>query len=283
MGKYLLPYNKKSGKSLSRPFNYSDMDSVPMGRHIGPPDFVGVASGKAGTSWWYKLLIEHPSVTPNRLNRKELNYFIHFAYNGIDSNAIEKYRNAFATPKNSICGEWSPGYLNFPFAIDYLAAAVPETKILAIVRNPVDRILSAQNQQLSKRAGMLGLKGNRLYIFQKFSIFPNVLFMSFLYNPFKRLLRHFHRSQILLLQYEKCRIEPEEEIKKTYSFLNIDEQFVPPSLRKPVNKKPYLIPRLDENARKRLAEYFFDDVMAFLQLFPEIDISLWKDFDSKNS
>ena len=77
-------------------------------------------------------------------------------------------------------------------------------------------------------------------------------------------------------------MDPEEEIKKTYRFLNIDEQFVPPSLNKPVNKKPYLIPPLNENARKRLAEYFFDDVMAFLQLFPEIDLSLWKDFDNKN-
>lgn len=265
--------------SISGPFKYEDMDDVPESWHIHPPDFVGVASGKSGTSWWFKLLIEHPSVKPNRLNRKELIYFNHYGYNGIDSADIETYRNAFASPSGCICGEWSPGYLNHPLAINYLARAVPETRILAIVRNPIDRTLSALNQQLATRCKILDLEGLHLYIFKTFSIYPNIFFNSLYYRPFKNLLKFFKPSQILVLQYEQCKLSPENEIKKTYRFLNIDDQFIPKELVESVNKIPYSIPLLSEHARCRMAEYFYDDVLSLQKLFPEIDISLWKDFN----
>lgn len=260
-----------------RPFEMGDMTPVPEGWTAGPPGFVGVASGKAGTSWWYKLLLAHPSVKPNRLKRKELFYFYHFGYDGLNSQAVKTYREAFAVPPGCISGEWSPGYLNFPLAGDYLAGAVPETKILAIVRNPVDRVLSARNQKLSKQAGLLGLEdqGDRTYIYKTYSVFQVAIYNSFLYEPFKRLLKRFDRSRVLVLQYEKCKANPAEEIAKTYRFLGIDDEFVPPNLTREVNKKPYLVPPLTPGARARLTEFFHDDVTAFGNLFPEIDLSLW--------
>ena len=30
------------------------------GESVGPPDFVGVGFQKAGTSWWYELVVDHP-------------------------------------------------------------------------------------------------------------------------------------------------------------------------------------------------------------------------------
>ncbi len=192
--------------------------------------------------------------------------------------SIESYRKAFAAPGDCICGEWSPGYLNYPLAIDYIAKTVPETKILVIVRNPVDQVLSAQNQILSKQAKILHLKGDRAYLYNTFSIFHVAFFNSFLYKSFQRLLELFDRSQILILQYEKCKSNPREEIAKTYRFLDIDDQFIPPSLNKKVNKKPYLIPKLNPEERAHLSEYFYADVMFFVKNFPEIDLSLWKDF-----
>jgi hypothetical protein len=263
---------------IIRPFESKELLPVPNGRQIGPPDFVGVASGKAGTTWWWRLLQEHPAVAPNRLKRKELCYFYHFGYHGISSQAIKAYRQAFAAPTDGICGEWSPGYLHFPFAIEYLAKTVPDTKILALVRNPVDRVLSAQNQQLSRRARMLNLKGDRLEFFKIFSIFPSVIQQSALYDPFHHLLELFDRSQLLLLQYEQCVQNPAVEIAKTYRFLGIDDTFIPSSLQKRVNQKPYLLSKLTDDERGRLTEYFAEDVQAFVKLFPEIDLSLWSDF-----
>ena len=276
-----MTYQKGIDKNILRPFTASDMAPVPEGWTVGPPGFIGVASGKAGTSWWYKLLLAHPSVKPNRLNRKELFYFYHFGCGGIDPQAVKTYREAFAAPPGCISGEWSPGYLNFPLAIDDIAQTAPEARILAIVRNPVDRFLSAQNQRLSKHAHLLGLEdqGERSYIYKTFSVFQVAVFNCLLYESFQRLLKLFDRSQVLVLQYEKCKANPAEEIAKTYRFLNIDDTFIPSDINRMVNKKPYLVPPLTSAARARLADYFRNDVAAFWKLFPEIDLSLWeKDF-----
>jgi len=171
--------------------------------------------------------------------------------------------------------------LNFPFAVDYLAKTAPETKILAIVRNPVDRVLSAQNQQLSKRAKFMNLKGSRAYIYKTFSIFESVIFNSFLYSPFKQLLRNFDRDQLLLLQYERCKMDPAAEIAKTYRFLGIDDAYIPKSLKREVNKSVYLIRKPQEYQRGLLADYYREDVNSFVNLFPGIDLSLWPDFEGQ--
>src|SRR5258708_7715376 len=124
------------GYFMQRPFEKKDMDKVPEGWKTSGPHFVGIGSGKAGTSWWYHLLLQHPEIKPNLLRTKELQYFCHFGPAGMDSVAIENYRQAFAAPENSICGEWSPIYLSYPLAMDHLAVSAPETKLLAIIRNP---------------------------------------------------------------------------------------------------------------------------------------------------
>lgn len=266
------------GPWFTRPFKEEDFKSVPGDWIVGGPHYVGIGTPKAGTSWWNRLLLEHPQVKGHRLDRKELTYFCHFGFRGMDKKAIETYKKAFAAPAGCICGEWSTLYLNFPFAIDHLALTVPDTKLLALVRNPVDRLLSSMNQMLSLRFKYLELEGDRAYVLKQFSLFQEAVNYSLLYNPFKKLLDLFDRSQLLLLQYEKCRANPEAEIARTYRFLGIDETFSPLSLIKPVNKRPYLLPRLTPDERVVLKNYFSEDVAALGQLFPEIDLSLWQDF-----
>lgn len=140
---------RRRGQWKRRPFEPRDLLPVPEGYEVRPPDFVGIASAKAGTSWWYRLLLEHPAIKPNRLATKELTYFRHFGHRGPGPAAIDTYRQAFAAPRCCICGEWSPMYLSYPLAINYLAQAAPDTKLLAIVRNPVDRVRSFLNHALS--------------------------------------------------------------------------------------------------------------------------------------
>ena len=263
---------------LFRPFEKEDFVPVPDDWIIGPPGFVGIASGKAGTSWWYRLLLEHPSIQPNRLPRKELSYFYHFGYQGISEQAIETYNQAFAAPPGSLSGEWSPGYLTFPLAIDYLAKTVRNTKLLAIVRNPVDRFLSAINQKMQVRSQALEIKSSAQYLFHTFSIYPEVALEGLLSAPFRRLLSFFDRSQLLLLQYEKCKSDPAGEISKTYRFLGVDETYVPASLNRKINTRPSSQPELARFQRRNLANYFKEDVENLMRIFPEIDLTLWPDF-----
>jgi Sulfotransferase domain len=294
MFKFLQNHFSTSGKAIANdnlppapaprrppgvpPFGVTDLAPVPEAWRIGPPDFVGIASGKAGTSWWYQLLLDHPAIVPNRRQVKEVFYFYHFGYQGLSPEAIEIYRQTFARPEGALCGEWSPGYLTHPLALDYLAEAAPEAKLLALVRNPVDRVISALNMEYARPNRAFNLQGEQEYLFRTLSLFPRVVFNSFLCLHFQHLSKLFDRSQLLVLQYEQCKMDPAAEIARTYRFLGLDDSYVPAQLHQPVNALPYVLPKPNATERARLAEYFVDDVRAFVKQFPQINLELWPDF-----
>ncbi len=130
-------------KFVSNPFTADDLAPAPVhGWRIGkPPDYVGIGSPKAGTTWWHTLLLDHPQVVTNRVKRKELHYFVHFQHSEMTPAQVEVYQQTFPVPPGATCGEFSPTYLAYPHCIEHLAVAAPEAKIIVILRNPVDRFI----------------------------------------------------------------------------------------------------------------------------------------------
>ena len=264
---------------MLKPFTLDDLNPPPEKWSICEPDFVGIGAQKASTSWWYSLLLEHPQVVNNRLKRKELNYFNHFHFRGLEAKDISLYHQAFARPEGTVCGEWSPSYLSNSICAKYLAEAAPNTKILILLRNPIDCMLSGLNQMLYARLKYFDFTPNKSYIYELFYLYPEAINCSLYAQSIKQLLRYFNRNQILLLQYEKCKMNPQQEIARTYKFLGIDEQYQPQNIQRLVHKRKYVIPPLKPKERQHLAEYFTDDVRSTVKMFPEIDITLWEDFD----
>ena len=263
---------------MLRPFGLQDMKSVPDDWEVKAPDFVGMSSPKAGTSWWYSLILDHPQVEENRLGEKELSYFYHFGLDEINQEAISVYRQAFAAPEGSISGEWSPSYLWFPLALENLFKTVPETKILILLRNPIDRYLSHFNQ--ANIASEKRFSDNPLIssLTRTFWAYPDSILQGVLSSQLKKLLSCYDRSQILMLQYEKCKESTQTEISKTYRFLGINDTYQPKEPDRPVNKKKYILEDLNSKERKRLYQYYIDEVEQIARMFPEIDLNLWKDF-----
>jgi hypothetical protein len=261
--------------TLLKPFTLKDLKPLPKQWQIKPPDFVGVAAGKSGTSWWYSLLLKHPQVVPNRLGMKELHYFDHFKYQGISEQEMSVYNQAFAAPDNCICGEWSPNYLTHPFCIEYLAKTCPNTKILLMLRNPVDRMISQINYLSQVRLNDFNFNANERYLYELYTIYLNGCIHSYYSGGLKQLLKYFDRSQILVLQYEHCQVNPLKEIQKTYQFLQIDWHHLPQNISKSVNKISYSIPELTPESQKRITEFLREEMQETAALFPEIDLSLW--------
>lgn len=117
--------------------------------------FFLVGAAKAGTSSLYELLTRHPQVFPSPM--KEPHYFafagqkLHFRGPGdagsINATAITdrtKYQKLFhgASP-DQLCGEASVSYLYVSGTAERIAAECPDAKILAILRNPVQRAYSS--------------------------------------------------------------------------------------------------------------------------------------------
>lgn len=100
-------------------------------------DFIGIGSGKCGSTWLYDNLVQHPEICDSNL--KELNYFSDL----YDAHPLSWYESQFSGCQSQrIRGEFSVTYITHPKAAERIYQNFPETRLLAIVRNPVKRAFS---------------------------------------------------------------------------------------------------------------------------------------------
>jgi hypothetical protein len=264
---------------MVRPWQRDDLKPLPPGTVAGPPDYVGIGNPKCGTTWWQHLLLQHPDVTDNRFRKKELQFFCRpDNHVRVDLERQALYREAFAVRAGGACGEWS-AYLTYPRAIERLHAAVPDTKLLVLVRNPVDRLVSHLNH-LHKTIELLGLDegGDRAGYLWRYSLFNDGFNNSLVADPMRRLFELYPRDQVLVLQYERCKADPEGELARTHRFLGLDP-VMPENIVEKVNARPHVFPPLTDDERAELVEHFTDEVVALHDVLPELDLSLWKGFE----
>ena len=109
------------------------------------PDFLVIGAQKAGTTALYAYLREHPAITGP--SWKEVSYFDrHYA------RGEAWYRGNFpnlARARGKLVGEASPSYLFHPLGPERVRALLPEARLVALVRNPVDRALSHHNHEVA--------------------------------------------------------------------------------------------------------------------------------------
>jgi Sulfotransferase domain len=111
------------------------------------PDFFIIGTAKGGTNSLYNLLTRHPHVEPAAL--KGLQYFSkHF------DQGVEWYRGQFPPPRwkdgrRSSTGEATPRYLYHPLVPERMAEVVPQARLIALLRNPVDRTYSHYHERVS--------------------------------------------------------------------------------------------------------------------------------------
>jgi hypothetical protein len=264
---------------LERAFVRADLAPVPATWRIGGPDFVAIGCGKAGSTWWWSLIDSHPDVVPNRLHQKELHDFLHFGWHGPDDEAVATYRSAFAAPAGKQCGDGSFNYLTHPLALDHLWRAAPEAKLIALLRNPVDRLVSTYDMFLRRRLRWLGLTGARADVTARVSLWDEAFTNCRVADGLRMVRARWRPEQVLVLQYEACCRDPRTALQRTYRFLGLDERYLPADLERRVNDERHELPAPDHAARARIAEYLAVDVEATLALCPDLERGLWPDFD----
>lgn len=267
---------------MVRPIGLSDLHAAPPGWLVTGPAFVGVGAPKCGTTWWHSLLLAHPQVVPNRGNfpgAKELHYFPHFQSKPMSTAERTLYHQFFAAPPGAISGEFSTSYLAYPNCIEHMAQAEPDAQILVMLRSPIDRLRSHLNHMRANRAKWFeGLNATWVKLFNHYPIYAEAAIHSLYAVGLRRLFRCYDRSQVLVLQYERCRQDPAGELARTYRFLGLDDSYVPAEIQREVNVVPSVLPRYTAEERQLLTAYFADDVAQTVALCPEIDLDLWNDF-----
>lgn len=200
---------------------------------------------------------------------KELHYFDRFHSGGWEPDDIARYHEYFPRVGERRVGEWTPLYASAPWVPGLLAQAAPDARLLMLLRDPVERFLSGLQLDISVAAR----RGAPLSRYAPLEAFMRGHYHAQLVG----LLRHFERSQILILQYERCAREPQEQLRRTFAFLGLkDVEFTPELDAHP--KRQEEKPVLDRDAREAYVEAYRDEVIALAESCEEIDLALWPNF-----
>lgn len=116
-------------------------------QHTTLPDFLIIGAQRGGTTSLHHYLALHPDVLPADV--KEVHYFdLNYA------SGADWYRARFPRKEHpgQRAGEASPYYLFHPLVPARVRALAPDVKLLALLRNPVERALS--HYQLSVHRGV---------------------------------------------------------------------------------------------------------------------------------
>lgn len=216
------------------------------------PDFVVIGAPKCGTTFLYHLMTKHPHIEPAAF--KELHYFDLLFEEG-----TEWYRHCFLPPRQkdgreTITGDGTPSYFFHPHAAERMAEVIPEAKLIALLRNPVDRTYSAYHHRAKNREEIRPFEETVEASFDA----PNQGFLSqsIYVDHLLRWSRFFSREQMLVLKSEDFFEQPREILKLVLDFLDLpDWEPEASELRDKVNKGKYE-ERMDPAIRRRLEEYF---------------------------
>ncbi len=241
----------------------------PPGWRRGAPDFVGIGAQRAGTTRWFDLVVAHPQIQAPPATRKELHSFDRFHAGGFTAGDVDAYGEWFPRPQGQLTGEWTPVYLAAPWVPAMLASAAPEAKLLVTLRDPIERYLSGL-QRHHRTARATGEPLNAMAPLEAFM-------RGFYHAQLTRLLAHFERSRVLVLQYERCVRDPLGELRRTFAFLGLTDTGFVPDLQAHPNRQAEK-PELHPDARRALVEAYTLDVTELVRGFPEIDLALWPNF-----
>ena len=183
------------------------------------PNLVGCGAGKSGTTSLHYYLSQHPQIYMAPV--KETHYFSKNFAKGENW-----YRSHFeGWTRESIIGEFSTTYMNYPAVPGRIADLIPEAKLLFLLRNPIERAYSnywfsvSIGQQAPDRAFsdvIRTQRGNQLYVST-----------GFYYDLLSGFLKYFDRKQIYILITEELKKEPMQQMSLCYQYLGIDPSFIP--------------------------------------------------------
>lgn len=201
------------------------------------PDFIIIGEMKCGTTALYKYLTEHAQVQPAK--RKEINFF-----NTYYDRGLAWYQSQFPDCVKCITGE-SSGYLRFPEAASKIYKAVPQVKLILILRNPVDRAYSHYHMRLDKGE----ITSPFEQAIQSKSTYLEI--GNYVWN-LKRWMEVFPKDQFHIVQSEKLFKQPQKTLDETFRFLGLSPH--PLDVYKHHNSGSYS--KMNPETRRRLIQYY---------------------------
>lgn len=193
------------------------------------PTFLYVGAARAGSSWIYEILSQHPEVYVPRV--KEIFYFDRYFERGFDW-YLSFFKNA---RKEKERGELTHDYFLREEIAYRIHEELPDVKNIFCLREGVDRTFSEYLYDQTLFQYVSAKKYRQGMTFQEFATLPEIVKLSDYYKNMKPFFKLFPRKQILVLFFDKLKNNPGEFCQELFQFLGVDTNFHPPFLNKKVN------------------------------------------------
>lgn len=211
------------------------------GKH---PNLFVVGAPKAGTSSLYQYLGQHSDIFIPEI--KELH---HFSYPEV---ADTYYQVEFVQSRDAYlalyekaatvrwAGDFSPSYLANPAAAERISKHNPDSRIIIVLRNPVDRTIS--HYLMDRRLGLqqrplaeciLNTPENKLF-------YKEYIRVSQYSSQIGSYLKHFNADQIHIGLYDDLVRDPNDFVRRILEFLDLDTSVHIDMSRK---HNPFRLPR----------------------------------------
>lgn len=192
------------------------------------PDFFIVGAAKAGTTSLFKYLIQHPSIFIPPM--KEYHFFADYPPPSSKRVAtLRDYLRLFAhQPPGVAAGEASTSYLPSVFAAPRIARLFPMAKILAILRDPVERAYSNywHNRKHARETlsfdQALGAEDRRIAEGWPFDF--HYVRTGMYYEQVVRFLDAFGSDSVRILLLEDLRSDRRALCRDLFGFLGVDRE-----------------------------------------------------------
>lgn len=200
------------------------------------PNFLYIGSSRAGSTWIYKALHEHPEVFVPPA--KDTMYFERFLDRGFDW-----YLSFFKGAKEEkAVGEISHNYFLKEQYAEAIHEMLPNVKLLCSLREPLDKTISMYSYNrnassfISKDSqDSLTAKNTEDLSFEDFVNIPYTDKLVDYYGNLKPFYDRFGAERILVVFYEDLKRDPERFARRIYSFLGVDESFSPSVVSQVIN------------------------------------------------
>lgn len=217
---------------------------------MGKPSFIGIGVLRSGTTYFYRTLCKHPDI--HKATVKELHFFTRKFNKG-----YKWYEGHL--PDNCVTGEMS-GYMFHPLVPYEIKRKYPNTVIIAMLRNPVDRAYSHywhnrhnkrqnRNESFEKAiARELKIKSYKAY---GTSALPYLA--ASIYSNYVPIWKNLF-NKTMFIKSEDYFKRPQFYLNRVYKVLGVKEYKVP-NIRK-VFKNARKSPSMNPKIRKFLTNYF---------------------------
>lgn len=136
----------------------------PTSRYRLTPAFLIIGGQRCGTTSLYRYLLKHPAIAPVRLT-KGVHYFdvqFHRSWKWYLSHFPTRQQQQYVRYRHGVellTGEASPYYIFHPLVPRRIAAALPEAKLIVLLRDPVERAYSHYQHEVARGFENLSFEG----------------------------------------------------------------------------------------------------------------------------